>query len=449
MIFEEDLLFSLIKVTFITLCTLGMMSSLTLFKYSVKKVFLIFGVYLLWVAVSSAVLLHWFGFDGILRIFLLTISAPAIILAYIMDKHSPAQSVFNYATQIDFSLVLIMLAVMLNTAVNGNKVTDLLIRGVIYSIVIFLEWRFLRRPFRRLADVIQKGWGVLSLIPVAFCLLLVLLATVPGHYFYNPVNILYILGVILSMLVVYFAVFQSLMRQYRLQMLTHDRDVLQIQIAAMNKQAEAVLSSEDRLHILRHDIRHFTTVMRANLQAGSIEQAVSALSAFESSITENSRKTYCGDYIINSILVTYFEKAERIGTEVKVNFTEPPADHIDSTAFAVMLANALENALHACEAGSGQQSISLKSRLFNGQYLMELANTCDYAVTFDGDRWPLSRKGPGHGIGTRSILAFAKEHNASVCFRMRDGVFVLQMMLETIHSPAEERLPGRPPNRRK
>lgn len=244
MLFENNLIFSLIKVILITSFTLGMMSSLTEFKFRVKKIFFIFGIYLIWVALSSAVTLYYWGFSGVIRAFLFTISAPAIFLAYLMDKSSPAQSVFNYATQIVFSLVLTMMTVLLNMAISGNQYTDLLIRAVSYSSVIYLEYRFLRRPFRRLINVIQTGWGILSLIPVFFCLLLVLIGTVPVHYINHRVSILYNLGVIVTMLVVYFVVYQSLMRQYRVQMLSHDKDVLQVQISAMNNQADAVLTAE-------------------------------------------------------------------------------------------------------------------------------------------------------------------------------------------------------------
>ena len=429
MTFENDLIFSFAKIILITACTLAMMSSLTDFRYPIKKVCMFFGLYMLWVAVSTALILYWFGFQGIIRCFLFTISAPAIFLAYKMDRDAPAQSVFNYATQISLSLVLTMVTLLLNTVIGGGKRTDLLLRLLTYASIIFIEWRFLRPPFRRLAVLIQKGWGILSLIPVIFCLLLVLVGTIPEHYINNPINILYIFGIIITMLVVYFVVFQSLTQQYRLQIIVHDKDVLQVQISALSNQAATMMATEEKLRILRHDIRHFASVMEANLQSGSIEQAASTLSTFQSAILESSAKIYCTDYVINAMLVSYFDRAESGGIQTKVNFIAPPRNTLNSTAFAVMLANALENALISCEKGNSRQSITLKSRIFNGQYLMELSNTCDFPVSFDSEGLPISQNGNGHGIGTRSIVAYANEHNATVSFQFDGKRFILQMML--------------------
>lgn len=428
MIDDSNFFFWLAKAVLITAGTLGMMSALTVFRYSTKKVFVVFGVYMVWVTLSSFVLLQQFGLAGIMRAFLFTISAPAIFLAYKMDRDAPTLSVFNYATQIAFSLVLNVAIVMLNTALDGAELSEMLIRIAAYALVIFLQYRFLRRPFRQLADVIKTGWGVLSLIPVSFGMLLTLVGTVPGHYMQNPVNILYIVAIMLTMLVVYFAVFQSLRRQYRVQMLIRDRDLLTVQIDAMNKQAEAVLALEEKLRILRHDIRHFTLIMEASLREGSMKRTAEILASFEETLAEAIPKAYCDDYVINSMLTTYLARAEERGIAVKVLFSGPPASVVNSTAFAVMLANALENALNAC-ARVEQPALSLKGRVFNGQYVMELTNTCDGTVSFDRDGLPQPRRDSGHGLGTRSILAFAKQHEAMVSFQLEGNLFVLRMLI--------------------
>lgn len=429
MLMADDQFFSVAKIVLITSCTLGMMSTLTVFKFNMKKVFTILGFYMLWVGLSSWVILTSLPYNTGIRFFLFTISAPAIFLAYRMDKDSPTQSVFNYTTQINFSLLISVAALILNTALEGNQYTDLMIRVVLYSVIIFFEYRFLRKPFRRLAEVITSGWGILSLIPVFFCIMISLLGTFPVHYSRNPVNTLFIFGIAVTMLVVYVVVYQSLMRQYRLQLLMRDKDILQVQISAMNKQAEAVFAAEEKLRILRHDVRHFAGVMQSNLQNGSALQAAAVLSTFEAAIDATATKSYCNDYVLNSTLASCFERAEKAGILVNVQFCAPPQNKVNTTAFSVALSNALENALEACTHHNGSPSIELKSRIFHGQYLMELSNTCTHSVLFDDDGLPISEKGEGHGIGTRSILAFAEDHNATVHFQVENDRFLLQMMI--------------------
>ena len=129
---EHNTIINIIRVILITTFTLGMMSSLTSFKFHVKKVLLLFGVYLVWIGVSTGVLLYFAGFFAFTRCMFFTISVPAIALAYYMDCNSPAQSVFNYATQVLLSYIMAMIILLINTAVHGNVGSYFVILSVTY-----------------------------------------------------------------------------------------------------------------------------------------------------------------------------------------------------------------------------------------------------------------------------------------------------------------------------
>lgn len=204
-----------------------------------------------------------------------------------------------------------------------------------------------------------------------------------------------------------------------------------LQVASMEKQAKNVLATEERLKILRHDIRHFSIVMNSCLKDGSMEEARHLLSGLEDTLNRSETPHYCQNYIINSVLSYYLNIAQEEGVQVHSIFMAPPKNAIDSVSFSVVLANALENALHACRNESGERMIRLKSRMNGSQYLMELENTCRKKISFDEDGLPISQKGSEHGIGTKSILSFARQTRSSVNFRQEDGMFILQMITNT------------------
>lgn len=60
--------------------------------------------------------------------------------------------------------------------------------------------------------------------------------------------------------------------------------------------------------------------------------------------------------------------------------------------------------------------------------MLEFSNPCLKDVKFGPDGLPLMREA-GHGIGTRSIAAFAEKHHAVCSFRMENGWFKLQLAL--------------------
>ena len=84
--------------------TVGMMASLTDFRFGRKKLLGILAVYSIWAIGSSAALLWLGGELLLLRLFFFTISIPAILLTYWTANDTPAQAVFNYITQILLSL---------------------------------------------------------------------------------------------------------------------------------------------------------------------------------------------------------------------------------------------------------------------------------------------------------------------------------------------------------
>ena len=103
----DHVMFLLFRAYFITLMTVGMMASLTEFRFGRRKLLGIMAVYSAWVVGSSLALLYFGGELLLLRLFLITISAPATFLTYWAANDTPSQAVFNYMTQILLALVVV------------------------------------------------------------------------------------------------------------------------------------------------------------------------------------------------------------------------------------------------------------------------------------------------------------------------------------------------------
>ena len=191
MLFENNIPYSTLKTLLIVIGTLGMMCSTTKFKYSAKRIALILFLYLCYVSASSAAIIVLFGYTFYLRMFLLTISAPAIYLVFRLAGDQPSKAVFNHATQILFSLYISASITLINTAVHGSEWTDFLLRLAVYSTIILLEYRFLRRLFLQISAITKNGWLILALVPCSLMVLSVALASYPVPYTQNPTNVIF------------------------------------------------------------------------------------------------------------------------------------------------------------------------------------------------------------------------------------------------------------------
>lgn len=204
---------------------------------------------------------------------------------------------------------------------------------------------------------------------------------------------------------------------------------VELLLQALAAQTKATCEAEEKIRILRHDMRHLIAAVDASLGAGAWEEARRGLSTFQENMEKAKNIRYCENQVINATLVTYRERAEKSGVSFEVWLAPLPGGKVETTAFAVMLSNALENAFCAVESlPAKERTVSLKSRIFNGQYVLELANPCTTPVAFDKGGLPLSTQGEGHGLGTRSILAFAQENDAVVTFHQADSRFVMHMV---------------------
>ena len=202
----ENMFFLVFRTFFITIMTVGMMASLTEFRFGRRKLLGIMAVYSIWVIGSTLLLLSIGGELILLRLFFLTISVPSTVLTYWAANDTPAQAVFNYMTQIMVSVLAASMIRWLTEILGLSGWVNLLLMCVFYVTAIYLEWRFLRKPFRMLIQVIPARWGVLTLIPCVFCGYLILVSSWPGRYLENEAQRIYVYAAIIPLTFVYIAV---------------------------------------------------------------------------------------------------------------------------------------------------------------------------------------------------------------------------------------------------
>ena len=134
----ENLMFFTFRTYLITMMTVGMMASLTEFRFSRRKLLGILTLYSLWVIVFSAALLYLGGELLLLRLFYLTISIPATLITYWAANDTPTQAVFNYTTQIMVSVMSASMIRYLTTMLGLSWLVNILLMCGFYLTAIYL-----------------------------------------------------------------------------------------------------------------------------------------------------------------------------------------------------------------------------------------------------------------------------------------------------------------------
>lgn len=424
MLFENNLPYMIFKVILIVICTLGMMCSTTKFRYSSRKVIFILALYLLYVLLSSAAIISIWNFTVLTRVFAFTISLPAIFTIYKLAKEPPALAVFTHATQILFSAYIAATITLVNTALHGSAFSDCLLRTAVYLLILLLEFAFVRRPFLQLTSIIEKGWGVLSLIPCSPLVLAAAIASCPTHFTSNPSGafLLYLLGAVI--VVIYFSVFQYLSIQYRFQLTNHTRDLLELQVQSLKERAAETTAAAEKARIDIHDTRHRLQTIASLVKSGEAHSVLDYIDNSMSQLQLQAPASYCSDPILNATLSSYLKRAESEHILLETHFSIPGTLPVDSAELSIVFANALENAIAACLKLPEEKRKIICKCIHKPKLMLEVSNSYTGTIRFSPDGLPMPEE-DGHGIGTRSIVAFCKKHDAFYRFTAENEQFTV------------------------
>lgn len=308
----------------------------------------------------------------------------------------------------------------------------MLIRTGIYLVILPLLYKYVRKKFRMLVNIIQKEWRVAAIVPCMFLIIQIIVLYYPapywrwerGSWLVVIINTIYVL-----FLAVYYLLYiqaNGLVEKYRLEK-------KQLLMTQQEKLWESELQSQQTITALakqqRHDLHHHNMVIMVLLQSNDMSGLKDYMRSYDDSIEKSSTISYCLNPIINSIVRFYANKAksENIKTSFFVN--APRNIDIESIDLTCVLGNALENALEGCQRlpTDYKKEISMAIKYFDNRLRIMIENSCREDIVFDKEL-PKTQKTNG-GTGTSSILYTAEKYDGTADFSLMNGKFVTLIVL--------------------
>lgn len=212
--------------------------------------------------------------------------------------------------------------------------------------------------------------------------------------------------------------------------LEQTQENLHLQVTQATREIASLRESERRASTYRHDLRHHMQYLAGCIENGRTEQAQAYIREVCAEIESQKVRVFCENETVNLILSAFAGRAEESGVPLRVRAEVPHFIPVAETDLCVLLSNALENALHACQRlrQTGEPcDIELVVYEKSGKFFLQVTNTCPPGVTFEKGL-PVTRE-PGHGIGVWSICSIAERYNGMYSFSEKDGRFVLRVSL--------------------
>ena len=205
---------------------------------------------------------------------------------------------------------------------------------------------------------------------------------------------------------------------------------LNLQLTQAVREINALRESHTMASRYRHDLRHHLQYLAACLENGQTDQARNYILGICEEIESQNVRRYCENEAANLILSAFAGRAEKDCISINIQGSLPTLITISDSDLCVLLSNALENAIYACQpivATGISCNIDVQFFVRSGKLFLQMTNPCRNTVRFEHGI-PVSNR-PDHGIGVQSICTIVERYGGVYDFSVQDGQFVLRLSL--------------------
>lgn len=347
-------------------------------------------------------------------------------------KDSFMQWLFSYITVLNISMCIVILSFSISRFMPSPIYANSLIRFIMYALIIFVIRRYLQPEYRK----IVTRWNVFFFVALTIFITFVYYLTRGNDIIQTLVEQtipLHLLVLITSS--VYISLFQLIktisleyeLREDNLRM-KNNQDLLYLSTSDMGDRIKLLDEIQAQNSISNHDRRHFNNTLLELLKDNMIEDAIEFLKK-QSNVQVFQLKKYCENTLVNAATSYYIGIAEEKGIVTKVNIDIPNTLTVESIELAMVISNLLDNAINACDALGDERKPEISFTCRNvGRLVVEVINPCHKSIRLDEKGYPMTKES-NHGIGTKSVLAFAEKNDSELIYKIEEGIFSVRMII--------------------
>lgn len=339
------------------------------------------------------------------------------------------------------TILLLLIVAQINTSVSVplNMVRHIfglsylmldIILLVVCPIVYLIALRIWARPLRFMADNMHGRLTAPMLIPIVATAMIYVIPVFPAQNFVNyPVYCtMMMLAVEFSFFLYIYTLYRSMLQISALSDKDLDEEILRMSVASMTERMRIMDEAAYQGILADHDRRHFNSMVLELLEQGEPEQAA-ALIKKQMNVNKPEDGRCCENSVINAAVSYYAALAKEKGIVADIGLDIPGDLFVDSLELAIAVSNLLENAIHGCEALPDDMQKFLRFTCRDvGRLAMEITNPCTKNTALDQGGYPMARE-VGHGVGTKSVLAFVAKYDAELFYSVENGVFTVRLLV--------------------
>lgn len=399
-------------------------------RYPRKKAMTITLATMVPLLVVNLILFVALGMEQYGTLMLLTLSLPSCIIFYLLSKYRNGRFFFTFCMVDTIVLEIVYITNILHHYLGlESYLMMFIVRLLAYPLLEFYVYHKLRPLYLEVQSRIQKGWGIFAMIGLLFYMAITLLMTYPDNIANRPAQLPALVLLFILMPVIYVHIISTLHRQQQFYEMSAQEKIMKLQVANIIARVEEYGAANEAFRKERHDFRHKLQAIATLAESHRYDEVERIVGEYMDDIEKTSVERYTQYPVIDAILSVYIRKARQNHIDVRSGFDFPARFEASESELATALANAIENAIHACQKLPPEERFIEIKVISRPKFMIMVRNSFDGRVEFDESGIPLSPE-EEHGFGTRSIAAFCTRPGGFYQFKAEGRIFTLFMYLK-------------------
>ena len=367
-----------------------------------------------------------YGMEFMGQVFLLTCTLPSLLFFWFMSQDKKGQFFFTFCLADTVSYWIIALTNIMDFYFGGQRYILMLIgRLVLFPLVEWAAYRYLRKPYRELQESVTKGWGLFAGMTAVYYLLLAVSANFPVVVTRRPQELPVFLLIMVLMPMTYATIFAAMYRQLLLFRKQQGERMLREQKNTL----EMRLENQQYIRKMKHDMKSYNATLSGLLAVGKTEEAKNYLQDMEQEM-DSDWGQFCQNPYINATVAYYDRKLEELYAkrQIDIRTGEEALPHME---LCRILANGMENACDELSVLAGEKrEMSVHMQYNRDCLLIRIKNRCREGRYVEQGKLPeTDKEGEGHGYGLRSMQETVERLSGNMVCYTDNGYFVLDVMI--------------------
>jgi len=180
-----------------------------------------------------------------------------------------------------------------------------------------------------------------------------------------------------------------------------------------------------------HDAKNQLYAITANLNSDEIEYAIQKMNELCSNVFNTIFLCNTGNNALDALINSKHKKINENNIDFSSNIFMSLESKIDDVDLCILIGNALDNAIEACEriSNDGARWIKLKIMQIDDNLSIELVNTCIEDNTIKNSFNTIKKDKYLHGFGLKSMREITNKYDGDIEYTIENGVFYLKTFI--------------------